>query len=161
RQILQCMCTQQQVRQLLLFEPPLDPPLLVRAQAAGLSIADVLSDINVPLPNYRFSVMLQKANELVAEVRNLGATLLSALEKRDVEALSLLRSGQELRLLEAIRDIRVKQIDEATANVAALEKSREMAQARKDYYESREFFNLWEGSSLLLTSGTLLHLGVK
>ena len=159
--IRHCMNIEGQVRQLPLFEPPIDPALLVRAQAAGLSIADVLSDINVPLPNYRFSVMLQKANELVAEVRNLGATLLSALEKRDVEALSLLRSGQELRLLEAIRDIRVKQIDEATANVAALEKSREMAQARKDYYESREFFNLWEGSSLLLTSGTLLHLGVK
>jgi hypothetical protein len=49
----------------------------------------------VSLPNYRFSIMLQKANELVAEVRTLGAALLSVLEKRDAETLSTLRSGQE------------------------------------------------------------------
>ena len=68
-----CMNIEGQVRQLPLFEPPIDPALLVRARAAGLSIGEVLSDIDVSLPNYRFSVMAQKANELVAEVRNLGA----------------------------------------------------------------------------------------
>ena len=129
--IRHCMNIEGQVRQLPLFEPPIDPALLVRARAAGLSISEVLSDITVSLPNYRFSVMLQKANELVAEVRNLGAVLLSALEKRDAEALSTLRSGQEVRLLQAIRDIRVKQIDETEANIATLEKSREMAQVRE------------------------------
>lgn len=59
-----CMNIEGQIRQLPLFEPPIDPALLVRARAAGLSIGEVLSDINVSLPNYRFSVMLQKANEL-------------------------------------------------------------------------------------------------
>ena len=34
--------------------------------------------------------------------RNLGAALIAALEKRDTEALSALRSGQELRMLQAI-----------------------------------------------------------
>jgi hypothetical protein len=77
-----------QVRPLPLFEPPIEPALLVRARAAGLSISEVLSDITVSLPNYRFSIMLQKANELVAEVRTLGAALLSVLEKRDAETLS-------------------------------------------------------------------------
>ena len=118
--IRHCMNIEGQVQQLPLFEPPIDPALLVRAQAAGLSIGEVLSDISASLPNYRFSVMLQKANELAAEVRNLGGALLSVLEKRDAEALSTLRSGQELRLLQAVRDIRVKQVDEATANIAAL-----------------------------------------
>src|SRR5262249_51752552 len=101
----------------------------------------------VSLPNYRFSIMLQKANEMVAEVRNLGVELLSALEKRDAEALSTLRSGQELRLLQAVRDVRVNQIAEATVNIAALEKSKEIAQARKDYYKSREFISLLEGAA--------------
>ena len=145
--IRHCMNIEGQVRQLPLFEPPIDPALLVRAQAAGLSIGDVLSDIFAPLPHYRFSVMLQKANEMAAEVRNLGAALLSTLEKRDAEALSTLRSGQELRLLQAVRDVRVRQINEAEANIAALEKSREMAQVRKDYYESREFMNQGEEAS--------------
>jgi hypothetical protein len=145
--IRHCMNIEGQVRQLPLFEPPIDPALLVRARAAGLSIGAVLSEISVLLPNYRFSIMLQKANELVAEVRNLGAALLSALEKRDAEVLSTLRSGQELRLLQMVKDIRKKQIDEAETNVATLEHAKEMVQARKVYYESREFMSAGEDAS--------------
>ena len=148
--IRHCMNIEGQVRQLPLFAPPIDPTLLVRAQAAGLSIGDVLSDVFSSLPNYRFSVMVQKANELAAEVRNLGAALLAALEKRDAEALSTLRSGQEVRLLQAVRDVRVNQIEEAKANIAALDKSREMSQARKEFYESREKVDALEAVSLLL-----------
>ena len=39
--------------------------------------------------------MFQKALELCAEVRSLGASLLSALEKNDAEGLSLLRSTRK------------------------------------------------------------------
>jgi hypothetical protein len=154
--IRHCMNIEGQIRELPLFEPEIDPALLVRARAAGLSIGEVLSDIDVSLPNYRFSVMVQKSNELVAEVRNLGAGLLSVLEKRDAEALSLLRSGQEARLLEAVREIRVKQIDEAEATVKGLHASREMAETRKQYYDSRDFVNLLEVASLTISGGTIV-----
>ncbi len=137
--IRHCMNIEGQVRELPLFEPEFDPALFVRARAAGLSIAEVLSEMSVALPHYRFSVMLQKATEVVAEVRNLAALLLSAIEKRDAEALSVLRSGQELRLLQAVRDVRSRQIEEAKAFVAGLEFSRESVEARKTYYEGREF----------------------
>jgi peptidoglycan hydrolase-like protein with peptidoglycan-binding domain len=157
--IRHCMNIEGQVRQLPLFEPPIDPALLVRARAAGLSIGEVLSE--APLPNYRFSVMLQKANELVAETRNLGAELLSILEKRDAEALSTLRSGQEVRLQQAVRDVRVKQIDEANVNIAALENSREMAQSRKDYYESRDKLNALETTSLLLLGASAVPIEIS
>ena len=153
--IRHCMNIEGQVQQLPLFEPPIDPALLVRARAAGLSLADVLSDVTASLPNYRFSVMLQKASELASEVRNLGAALLSVLEKKDAEGLATLRSGQELQLLKAARDVRARQVDEADATVAALQKSQEMAQARADYYASREFMNADETASQTLTSGTV------
>jgi hypothetical protein len=153
--IRHCMNIEGQVRQLPLFEPPIDPALLVRARAAGLSLADVLSDVTASLPNYRFAVMLQKAGELAAEVRNLGAALLSVLEKNDAEGLATLRSGQELQLLQATRDVRARQVDEADANAAALRKSQEMAQARADYYASREFMNADESASQALTSATV------
>ncbi len=52
-------------RQLALFEPPIDPGLLVRAAAAGVDLGSVLNDMNAPLPSYRFQVMAQKATELV------------------------------------------------------------------------------------------------
>lgn len=163
--IRHCMNIEGQVRQLPLFEPPIDPALLVRARAAGVSISDVLQDVGASaLPNYRFSVMLQKANELVSEVRNLGSALLSALEKRDAEALTLLRSVQELGLLQAVRDVRKAQQVEAQANFEALEKSREIVEARKEYYEGREFMSSREkasseqsqmGAGLLLKSAGL------
>ena len=153
--IRHCMNIEGQVQQLPLWAPRIDPALLVRAQAAGLSLADVLSDISVSLPNYRFSVILQKANEMAAEVRSLGAALLSVLEKKDAEALSTLRSGQELRLLQAMRDVRASQVDEATANDTALQKSQEMAQARNEYYSSRAFMNAAEIASRALSASTL------
>ncbi|MBC7601768.1 MAG: hypothetical protein H7255_03790, partial [Ramlibacter sp.] len=153
--IRHCMNIEGQVRQLPLFEPPIDPALLVRAAAAGLSIGDVLSDMAVPLSNYRFTVMLQKANEFASEVRNLGSTLLAALEKRDAEALSTLRSGQELRLHQAVREVHAKQVEEAEVNIAALEKAQEMTQARLAYYQSREFISAGEQDSLSQLSHSL------
>ncbi len=78
-----CMDIEGRVRELPLLEPQIDPALLVRAQAAGLSPNEILSALTDGPLNYRFSVMLQKANELTAETRNLGMALLSTLEKRD------------------------------------------------------------------------------
>jgi peptidoglycan hydrolase-like protein with peptidoglycan-binding domain len=136
--IRHCMNIEGQVQQLPLFEPPIDPALLVRARAAGLSIGEVLSDTAIAaLPNQRFSIMLQKANEIAAEVRSLGSQLLSVLEKNDGEGLATMRAGQELRLLQSVRGVRARQVDEAAAAVAGLQVSSDIAQARKDYYESR------------------------
>jgi hypothetical protein len=149
-----CMDIEGRVRQLPLFEPPIDPALLVRAQAAGLSISDVLNTVAGGPSNYRFAVMLQKANELTAETRSLAGALLSALEKRDAEALALLRSRQETTLLTAVRDNRQKQVAEAREQVAALQESRRAVEARKQFYESREFQNVHEATALELASSS-------
>ena len=50
----------------------------------------------------------------------IGAALLSALEKRDNEELSLLRSRHEVSMLKLVGDTRQRQVDEAEANVAYL-----------------------------------------
>jgi len=72
-------------------------------------------------------------------VKALGAALLSALEKKDGEALSVLRQGQEIRVLEAIKTVREKQIEEATENLAGVTRSKELAEIKWRYYKSREF----------------------
>jgi len=123
------------VRQLPLFAPPIDPGLLVKAAAAGVDISSVLGDINTALPHYRFNVMAQKATELCAEVKSLGATLLSALEKRDAEELALLRAGHEADLLKRVEQIRKDQIEESKENLAALRKSRDVAIGRYVHYQ--------------------------
>lgn len=142
--IRHCMNIEGVVRQLALFEPPIDPGALVKAVAAGLDISAALADLNAPLPLYRFNVLLQKANEVCNDVKALGGALLAALEKKDAEALGLLRQSQEIRLLEAVKAVREKQIEEAKENLAGAKKSKELAQIRKRYYESREFMNAGE-----------------
>jgi hypothetical protein len=122
------------VRQLPLFQPPIDPGLLVRARAAGVDIGAALSDINTPLPHYRFQVILQKAVEFGNEVRNLGGALLAALEKQDAEQVSLLRAEKETQLLGSVRSAREAQLKEAKENIAALERSQAIVQERLEYY---------------------------
>jgi receptor-binding and translocation channel-forming TcA subunit of Tc toxin/ABC toxin-like protein/neuraminidase-like protein/putative peptidoglycan binding protein len=134
--IRHCMNIEGVVRRLPLFEPPIDPGMLVRARAAGVDLASALADLNAPLPHYRFSVMLQKAYSLNQTVRSLGASLLSALEKRDAEELSRLRANQEVALLEAVRQVKKLAIEEARHSLAAAERSLEVVQQRRDYYQN-------------------------
>jgi hypothetical protein len=122
-------------RDLPLYDPPIDPLLLIRARAAGLDIESVLNDPSAPLPNYRFTFTLQKALELCAELKALGAALLAALEKQDSEELTLLRSRHEVSVLKLVRDTRRKQLDESEANIAALHQSEETILERLGQYQ--------------------------
>jgi hypothetical protein len=132
--IRHCMTIEGRVQELPLFQPPIDPALLVRAAAAGIDIASVLSDLSAPLPHYRFQVMAQKATELCAEVRSLGAALLSALEKKDAEELSLMRSKHECQILKTVRDVKKQQIEETAAVHQGLLKTKELVQQRQKHY---------------------------
>ncbi len=125
--------------------------MLVQAQAARVDLSTALSDTQASLPGYRFGTLYQKAVDFNGDVRSLSAALLSALEKKDGEHLALLRSGHELSLLNATRDVRQRQVDEAQAQMDALNGSLAVAQARYDFYSSREFINVLEAAHLALT----------
>lgn len=136
------------VRMMPLFEPPIDPAMLVRAAAAGMDLSSILSDMNAQLPNYRFSFMLQKAHEFANEVKALGGSMLQALEKRDAESLALLRSAQEQKLLSAALSIKEKQVEDTKAQLEGTIISRAVTQAKFDYYNTREFTNNYEKQQL-------------
>ena len=138
------------VQQLPLFEPPIDPALLVAAAAAGVDIDAVIDNVNGPLPVYRFAALMPKALEVAAGVSQLGASLLSALEKSDAEGLATLRSGQELALLQLMRDVKQRQVDEAQANVDALTQAQALVVAKQTYYHSRVLVS--PGETLALTT---------
>ncbi|MBI4538056.1 MAG: hypothetical protein HY704_00930 [Gemmatimonadetes bacterium] len=133
--IRNCMNIEGVVRTLPLFEPPIEPGMLVRAVAAGVDLSSALSDLNAPLPHYRFGAMLAKAQALTASVRALGSALLAALEKKDAEALALLRSSHELSVLDAVREVKEQQVVEAKAAREALEESKAAVEARESYYQ--------------------------
>ncbi len=147
--IRHCMNIQGQVRQLPLYEPPIDPALLVRATAMGLDIGTLINEISgQALPKYRFSYLVQKANEVVNDVKALGNAILSAIEKKDAETLSLLRSTQEMQMLEKIKQVKELQVNEADAALNAVIKTKEVTRVRLDYYQSRPFKNASEEEHL-------------
>src|SRR4030095_4847263 len=93
--IRHCMNIEGVVQQLPLFEPPIDPALLIKARAAGLDIGSVLADISAPPPNYRFTLMLEKALALCNDLKALSTALQGAIEKQDAEALAALKATHE------------------------------------------------------------------
>lgn len=123
-------------RDLALFDPPIDPAILVRATAAGLDVGDILAGLNAPRPTHRFQLMTQKAMELCAEVKALGGMLLSAVEKRDAEALSDLRAVNEVALLEMVVQLRVKQLAEAKESTKTLADSRKATEDRFNHLQA-------------------------
>mgnify|MGYP001078801579 CR=1 FL=1 len=156
--IRNCMNIDGEERTLALFEPPIDPALLVRAAAMGMDITTVRNNMNaVKMPHYRFNIVVQKANELAAEVKALGQSLLSALEKKDGEALALLRSGNELKLLDKVTYIKELQLQEAQENLESVKVTQAITQARYDYYSSREKVSELENKALLLSREGAMH----
>nr|WP_315173792.1 hypothetical protein [uncultured Flavobacterium sp.] len=133
--IRHCMNFDGVVRQLPLFDPPIDPGALVRAAAAGLDIGSILNNINQPLSTVRGPLLLQKAIEICQEVKSLGSALLSALEKKDAEHISLLRQQHEINISKLMQDIKFLQWKEAESATESLLKSRANVFERYAHYK--------------------------
>lgn len=134
--IRHCMNIQGTVRQLALFEPPIDPMALVRAAAAGrdiLSVADQWQPTSSP---YRFVFLLGQAKNFAAQLVQLGGQLLGALEKKDAEGLALLRQTQEIEILNLTTRVREKQIEQLDYTIESLNYSKQSAVTRNRFYQT-------------------------
>jgi hypothetical protein len=134
--IRHCMNIEGVVRPLALFDPPLDPGMLVKAVAAGLDIGSIVSGLNQPAGPVRCLFYIQKALELANEVRGLGNALLSVLEKGETERLTLLRQRHEINIQELSQEVRFLQWKQAEAATESLLRSRASALERYRYYAS-------------------------
>lgn len=130
-----CMNIEGIVRQPALFDPPIDPGVLVLAAAAGLDIASIVNNVSQPVSTIRGPLLLQKAQELCNEVKALGAAVLTAVEKQDGEALAAIRQTHERQALALTRDVRFLQWKEAEAATAALLASRATVWERYQHYK--------------------------
>ena len=87
-----------------------------------------------PPSPYRFPFLIQRAIETAGEVRAFGAELLAAFEKGDAEFLAAMRAAHERQLLNLTEEIRRMEFREADWQVQALQKTKQAAQARRQYY---------------------------
>jgi hypothetical protein len=133
--IRHCMNIDGVVRQLPLFQPPIDPALLVRAAAAGISVSDALAGMVVPRPHYRFSFMIRKALDFTSDVKALGGAVLAALEKKDAEEISRLRARHEVTMSRRMLEIRKSRIEEARAQLDSVQTALHAAFDRQKHYQ--------------------------
>src|SRR5262249_12808909 len=133
--IRHCMDIEGVVRPLALFDPPIDPGMLVKAAAAGIDIGSIVSGLNAPIGPVRCLTLIQKALELCNEVRSLGGALLSALEKGDGEHLSLIRQRHEIQIQQMAQEVRFLQWRSSQEATTSLLTSRKTALERLRYYQ--------------------------
>jgi hypothetical protein len=122
-------------QQLPLYDPPIDPALLVRATASGLDVSAVVSGLNQPLPLVRFPVLITRAVELAQMVSTIGSGLQMAIEKQDNEALALLRAQQEKAIVQLANTVKYAQWQEAQKATQALRLTLATAVQRYAYYQ--------------------------
>ncbi|MBL6448467.1 hypothetical protein JMN32_19295 [Fulvivirga sp. 29W222] len=132
--IRHCMNIEGQRRQLALFQPPIDPMQLIKASMSGRDITSVVSALVPEVPAYRFSTVLGMAKNVTSTLVQLGGSLLSSLEKKDTEDLSLLRITQEQNVNNMVLNVREQQWEQASANLSALQEGLKSAQARLAHY---------------------------
>ena len=133
--------------QLALFDAPIDPGLLIAAQAAGVDLWSVLSDLGAPLPNYRFTSLYPQALDFVNAVRAYGASLQAALEKTDAGALALLQQTTQQQLLNDGNDILDWQVQQAQSNIDALTQTLALAQQKYTFNTTQPFENAGESTA--------------
>ncbi|GAA4405798.1 neuraminidase-like domain-containing protein [Quisquiliibacterium transsilvanicum] len=110
-----------------------DDPVRRGWRTAAASCVDDDGCCCPPSP-YRFQFLLQRALETAGEVRALGAELLAAFEKGDAEFLAAMRARHERNLQNLTEEIRRMEFREADWQVQALQKSKQSAQAKRQYY---------------------------
>jgi len=133
-------------RELPLFAPEIDPRLLVRARAAGLSLEDVLNAINGDLPPYRFTYLIEKAKAYAGILQGFGTALLGAIERRDNDELNNLRTIYQQNTLKMSSKLRDIEIETASEAYSQLDLQRQAIEYRRDYYNNLRDTSLtaWE-----------------
>lgn len=122
-------------QRLPLYDPPIDPALLVRGAAAGLDVSAIANGLNQPLPLVRFQFLIAKSLEICQQVQSLGANLLAAIEKQDNESLSLMRAQHENIILGLVEMVKYAQLQEAIKATQGLQQSLANAIQRYRYYQ--------------------------
>lgn len=160
-----CQNIQGVTRELALFDAPIDPGLLIKAQAAGADLGSVLKDISAPLPNYRYTALYTQALDFVNAVRTYGTSLLGAIEKSDGASLAVLQQTIQQQIQQDMDQIFDWQIEKAQHDLEALNQAFEIAKAKYDFNSSQDLANAaeWTGmiakasASIIKTIAAALH----
>ena len=101
-------------RTLALFAPPIDPGMLVKARAMGISLDAILNSTSEKLPIYRFNVIVKLAVDMAKDACQMGRNLLAILEKQDAEQLQVFKAKCDKAVVaesKAVQEMEVKSLE--------------------------------------------------
>lgn len=107
------------------------------ALASGLSLDDAVASANQGAPLYRFSTLLSRARTAAQEVVSLGSTLLSALERKDTEALAALRSKHERAVLDKTTEVKEMAVADAQARLDGQVRRQVEVQKKQAHFQTQ------------------------
>ena len=133
--IRHCLDIDGQQRELALFAPPLSPTDLAALKAAALSLEDLVGATSGNLPPYRFLYLIDRAKAFAASLSGFGASLLSALERKDAEHINRVRLTQQMNMARLTTQVRQLEVQSASEALASANVQLEAAQYRRTYYD--------------------------
>jgi hypothetical protein len=122
-------------RELDLYAAPTDTISGLPAIGAGGQLTLPGAVTFIPTP-YRYSIIIERAKQLVSLAQQVEAAFLSTLEKRDAEFYNLMKARQDIRTTRAgirLQDLRIK-VAEGEVKISELQKDR--AQIQADHYKN-------------------------
>ena len=123
-------------RQMQLFQPAIDPRKIMAALAAGMSMDQAVASLNQSRPTFRFSTLLHSARDMAGTVSSFGASLLSALEKKDAAGLEQLRNSQGYHIQEMTTQIKEAAVADASSRLEEVKARQSAAQAKKTHFKA-------------------------
>ncbi|KAF5576786.1 toxin subunit [Fusarium pseudoanthophilum] len=116
-------------------EASIDPGQIGRAlQGGGGGVTSLLNEIDGPMPNQRFQYLISKALDICTSLQSMGDQFLQAKEKKDSEALQILKAKQDTARQRLSISLKRLQRDEIERNIELLEMNRSSAEAQLRYY---------------------------
>lgn len=151
-----------------LYDAPIDASMLVAASASSGKVnVAVLASKAPAVPWYRFAYMVAQARSVTSEVIRLSNALLSTLERKDAERLSLLQADYQRVLSDLTAQIKTSQINQLQYIAAGLNANLDNALFTNATYKKRLQHPIMadEAAALTLLSGAmaehLIGMGVK
>ncbi|KAJ5322540.1 hypothetical protein N7452_010829 [Penicillium brevicompactum] len=121
-------------RTLALFEPPIDPGDLQRAKfSSSDGIAGFLSNLESPMPRYRFRALIDFAMEFASELKGASEKALGMKLDKDGEGLALLQAKHERTVLGLSMRVSQHQMAQVTKAKEALQMTRKQTGMKLAY----------------------------
>jgi hypothetical protein len=116
-------------------EPSIDPGQIGRAlQGGGGGVTSLLNEIDGPMPNQRFQYLISKALDICTSLQGMGEQFLQIKEKKDSEALQILKAKQDTARQRLSISLKRLQREEIERNIELLEMNRSSAASQLSYY---------------------------